>query len=110
MDRRSNVKNSNSNDEVSLATKLREQVSLDNYRIEKSQQVVQYHNENKRLNPKMADKMLENCRRKIFNCRRSYTTREDIDELVKIYYDELLRCEFHGDGDGVVGRNVATIG
>jgi len=88
--------NSNSDDDISLATKLREQVSLDDYRMEKIRQVTQYHIENKSLNPQMADEMLENCKSKILNCRRSITTRADIDELVKIYYDELVRCEFHG--------------
>jgi len=89
----------NSADEVSLATKLRDQVSLDDYRIEKSRQVTQYHIEYKSLNSQMADEMLENCRRKI-SSSDCCTTRGDIDELVKIYFDELVRCQFHDAGVG----------
>lgn len=82
-----------------LASKLcQEGASLDEYKSEKINQIKQYHVENRALNPEEAEEMLKNCQNKI----RMASNTLDIDELVKIYYDELVKREFDRNAGGAI--------
>jgi len=77
----------------SNAASLRDSVSLGECKAEKISQVKQYHVENKAYNPEEAEELLHNCQNKIRLC----SSIEDIDELVKIFYGELVKGEFYGN-------------
>ena len=79
--------------EDSYVGALRENVSLSDYKIEKINQVKQYNVENKAYNPEEGEELLLNCQKKIRLCDNSV----DIDELVKIFYGELVKGEFYGN-------------
>ena len=79
--------------EDSYVGALRENMSLSDYKIEKINQVKQYNVENKAYNPEEGEELLLNCQKKIRLCDNSV----DIDELVKIFYGELVKGEFYGN-------------
>ena len=67
--------------------------SIDTYKIEKINQVKQYHVENMAASsPEEAEEMLETCQSKVRLCDNV----RDIDELVKIYYSNIVKGQFYG--------------
>lgn len=79
--------------EDSYVGALRENMPLSDYKTEKISQVKQYNVENKAYNPEEAEELLHNCQKKIRLCDNI----DDIDELVKIFYGELVKGEFYGN-------------
>lgn len=70
-----------------------ENTSLDEYKTEKIDQVRQYHLENSIYNPdpENAAELLRSCQHKI---RRAINF-EDVDDLVKMFHDELVKNELN---------------
>jgi len=93
-----NITDSNSMDADMAGTAmgiqdLRQNVPMDVYKLEKIDQVKQFFAESAALvSPREAEVALNNCQSKI----RLAGSMDDIDELVKIYHDGIIRERFHG--------------
>ena len=87
--------NGEEEEEEEVASKLLQEVSLEAYKTETINQVKQYHVENMTANPEDAEDMLHNCQKKIRLCDNV----KDVEELVKIYYGNVVKGQFYGRVD-----------
>ncbi len=76
-------------------TNTRRDAATEEYKYEKINQVKQYHVENfSAANPQDAEEMLLKCQNKIRLC--SYM--DDVDEVVNMYYSNVVKGQFYGYG------------